>query len=136
MVGLTEAQLPARHLQSYFLVFNERALQSGAVTRLFGRVRNWPAKLQVIDVHETRLTGLLEAEGLRTEALFPSLSGDARSSDDTSLRWAELIGQGLPYVKTRVVAAQVGVEKGHRKCHSGADGFDASQARMQPRTTR
>ena len=105
VVGLTEAQLPARHLQSYFLVFNERALQGGCVTRLFARVRNWPAKLQVIDVHETRLTGLLEAEGLRTEALFPSLSGDALSSDDTSLRWAELVEQGLPYVKARVVAA-------------------------------
>jgi hypothetical protein len=105
VVGLTEALLPRRHLQSYFLVFGPHALQGGAVARLFARVRNWPAKLQVIDVHETRLTGLLEAEGLRTEALFPSLSGDALSSDDTSLRWAELVERGLPYLKTRVVEA-------------------------------
>jgi lipopolysaccharide biosynthesis protein len=104
VVGLTEALLPRRHLQSYFLVFGPRALQGG-VARLFARVRNWPAKLQVIDVHETRLTELLEAEGLRTEALFPSLSGDALSSDDTSLRWAELVERGLPYLKTRVVEA-------------------------------
>lgn len=108
VVGLTEALLPTRHLQSYFLVFNERALRGASVTRLFGRVRNWPAKLQVIDVHETRLTGLLEAEGLRTEALFPSLSGDVLSSDDTSLRWAELIEQGLPYLKTRVAVSRAG----------------------------
>ena len=105
VVGLTEALLPARHLQSYFLVFGPRALHGGSVARLFARVRNWPAKLQVIDVHETRLTALLEAEGLRTEALFPSLSGDSLSSDDTALRWAELVQRGLPYLKTRVVEA-------------------------------
>jgi hypothetical protein len=105
VIGLTEALLPTRHLQSWFLVFGTRALRGGAVARLFARVRNWPAKKQVIDVHETRLTRLLEAEGLRAEAMFPSLSGDARSSDDTSLRWAELVERGMPYLKTRVLAA-------------------------------
>jgi len=111
VVGLTEALSPARHLQSWFLVFGARALHGGAVARLFARVRNWPAKKQVIDVHETRLTRLLEAEGLTTEALFPSLSGDPRSSDDTSLRWAELVRGGMPYVKTRVIAAHPADER-------------------------
>ncbi|HEX7438934.1 MAG TPA: rhamnan synthesis F family protein [Caldimonas sp.] len=105
VIGLTEALAPLRHLQSYFLVFGARALQGGAVRRIFGRMRNWPTKVQVIDVCETRLTALFEAEGLRCEALFPSLSGDPRSSDDTSVRWAELVRQGFPYLKTRVIAA-------------------------------
>lgn len=105
VVGLTEALAPVRHLQSYFLVFGARALQGGAVRRIFGRMRNWPTKLQVIDLYESRLTALLEAEGLRCAALFPSLSGDPLSSDDTSLRWAELVRQGFPYLKTRVIAA-------------------------------
>ena len=104
-IGLTEALLPRRHLQSYFLVFGARALQAGAVQAVFARVRNWPDKGQVIDVCETRLTRLLEARGLRCEALFPSLSSDPRSSDDTSLRWAELVDAGLPYLKTRVIAS-------------------------------
>ena len=105
VVGLTEALAPARHLQSWFLAFGPRALASGAVARQFARVRNWPAKKQVIDVHETRLTGQFEAQGLRTEALFPSMVRDVRSSDDTSLRWAELVERGMPYLKTRVLAA-------------------------------
>ena len=71
----------------------------------FARMRNWPEKGQVIDVCETRLTALLEASGLKTEALFPSLSGDPLSSDDTSLRWAELVEAGFPYLKTRVIAS-------------------------------
>ncbi|MEO7007830.1 MAG: rhamnan synthesis F family protein [Caldimonas sp.] len=108
VVGLTEALLPRRHLQSYFLAFGPRALRGGAVGRVFGRVRNWPDKGQVIDIHESRLTALLEAEGLRCEALFPSLSGDPLSSDDTSLRWAELVRAGFPYLKTRVIASHPG----------------------------
>ncbi|MEO6364356.1 MAG: rhamnan synthesis F family protein, partial [Caldimonas sp.] len=72
VVGLTEALAPVRHLQSYFLVFGARALRSGAIRRLFGRVRNWPSKRQVIDLYESRLTVLLEAEGLTCAALFPS----------------------------------------------------------------
>ena len=108
VVGLTEALLPRRHLQSYFLVFGARALHGGAVGRVFGRVRNWPAKGQVIDIHESRLTALFEAQGLRCEALFPSLSGDPLSSDDTSLRWAELVRAGFPYLKTRVIASHPG----------------------------
>jgi lipopolysaccharide biosynthesis protein len=105
VIGLTEALAPVRHLQSWFLAFGARALASGAVADLFGRVRNWPAKKQVIDVHETRLTAQLEARGLRAEALFASIRGDVRSSDDTSLRWAELVERGMPYLKTRVIAA-------------------------------
>jgi lipopolysaccharide biosynthesis protein len=104
-IGLTEALRPHRHLQSYFLVFSSRALREGTLRAFFARMRNWPEKGQVIDVCETRLTMLLQSSGLRAEALFPSLSGDPLSSDDTSLRWAELVEAGLPYLKTRVIAS-------------------------------
>ena len=105
VVGLTESLAPLRHLQSYFLVFNATALRHEAVRRLFARMLNWPAKSQVIDIHESRLTALLRAEGLNCEALFPALSADPLSSDDTSLRWAQLVRAGFPYLKTRVIAA-------------------------------
>lgn len=104
VVGLTEAQAPRPHLQSYFLVLQGSALRSPALQRFFARVLNWPDKQQVIDVYETRLTALLEAAGLRCSALFPSLGDEALASDDTSLRWAELVGAGFPYLKTRVIA--------------------------------
>ena len=104
VVGLTEALSPQRHLQSYFLVFNAAALRNAEFQSLFGRILNWPSKSQVIDLYESRLTALMTAQGLRCEALFPSLSGDPLSSDDTSLRWAELVHAGFPYLKTRVIA--------------------------------
>jgi lipopolysaccharide biosynthesis protein len=104
VVGLTENLAPARHLQSYFLVFNITALRSEVINNFFGRILNWPSKSQVIDVYETRMTGLLRTEGLCCEALFPALSDDPLSSNDISLRWAELIAVGFPYLKTMVIS--------------------------------
>ncbi|MEQ1805454.1 MAG: rhamnan synthesis F family protein [Burkholderiaceae bacterium] len=104
VVGLTESLTPRRHLQSYFLVFNESALRSHVFKALFRRILNWPRKEQVIDIYEARITALLEAEGMQCQALFPSLWNDTLSSDDTSVRWAELVAAGFPYLKARVVA--------------------------------
>ena len=103
LVGLTESLKPQRHLQSYFLALNQDALNSAFVQSRLQAVLNFPTKSQVIDVYETRWTGLLQAQGLRCEALFPALSHDPLSSDDTSLRWAELLQRGFPYIKTRVL---------------------------------
>jgi len=105
VLGLTEGLNPQRHLQSYFLVLQGRALTSRALGAMWARVRNWPTKGQVIDIYERRLTGLALADGLGCETLFPSLSGDPLASDDTSLRWAELVAAGFPFVKARVIAA-------------------------------
>ncbi len=103
VVGLTESLAPLRHLQSYFLVFNSPALHNERVHAMFMRMLNLPTKAMVIDVYETRITALLSEAGLRCEALFPSISTDVRSSDDTSLRWSELMQAGFPYIKARVL---------------------------------
>ena len=103
LIGLTESLMPQRHLQSYFLVLNQQALGNAFVQRRLQGVLNFPTKSQVIDVYETRWPGLLRAQGLSCEALFPALSSDPLSSDDTSLRWAELMQRGFPYIKTRVL---------------------------------
>lgn len=103
VIGLTESLAPIRHLQSYFLVFNKAALGNVHVQKLFARMLNLSTKAMVIDVYETRITAMLHGAGLRCEALFPSISTDTRSSDDTSLRWAELIRRGFPFIKMRVL---------------------------------
>ena len=103
LIGLTESLMPQRHLQSYFLVLNQQALGNAFVQRRLQSVLSFPTKSQVIDVYETRWPGLLQAQGLRCEALFPALTSDPLSSDDTSLRWAEMLQHGFPYIKTRVL---------------------------------
>ena len=103
VVGLTESQMPLRHVQSFFLVFNPKALRHPALQRVFSRMLSLPSKGQVIDVYETRLTHMLTEQGLRCVALFPPLSDDPHSSNDTSFRWAELIRAGFPYIKTSIL---------------------------------
>lgn len=102
-IGLTESLAPARHLQSYFLVFNRRVLFEPAFDRFMRSVMNFPDKAQVVDVYECRLTQQLCALGLHFQALFPALTSDINNSDDTSIRWARLISIGFPYLKTRVL---------------------------------
>ena len=103
VVGLTESQSPLRHVQSFFLVFNPSALHSAVLQRIFDRMLSLPTKGQVIDVYETRLTQVLTQHGLRCAALFPPLSDDPHSSNDTSFRWAQLIRAGFPYIKTSIL---------------------------------
>jgi len=124
LIGLTEALAPRRHLQSYWLVLQRAALRSAALQRLFARVLNWPDKSQVIEVYEARLTALAEADGLRCVALFPNLGGDPLASDDTSLRWAELVDAGMPFVKGRVIAQRPQDER--IRAWLRAAGLDAS----------
>jgi lipopolysaccharide biosynthesis protein len=103
VVGLTQALSPVAHLQSFFLVLNKAALQSPFMARFFARVLSLPTKEQVIQVYETQLTGMAEAQGLRTQALFPPLTQDRYSSNDTYYRWPELMQAGFPYLKTSVI---------------------------------
>ena len=103
VLGLTENQSPLRHVQSFFLALNATALQSPVMQRVFQRMLSLPTKAMVIDVYETRLTQVLTQHGLRCEALFPPLSDDPHSANDTSFRWAELIRAGFPYIKTSIL---------------------------------
>lgn len=108
IVGLTEAQLPLPHIQSFFLVFQHRAIQDGFLDQLMARIQNLPTKDLVIDVYETRLTRQFTEQGLRCEALFPNLGSDVHSSNDTHFRWRGLLAAGFPYVKVSVISQQRG----------------------------
>lgn len=103
IVGLTENPLPQPHMQSFFLVFNAGALRSEFIPKFWSRVWGLPTKELVIDVYETRLTLKAREHGLSTESLFPSLSDDPFSANDTYFRWPQLLEVGFPYVKTSVI---------------------------------
>jgi lipopolysaccharide biosynthesis protein len=103
VVGLTEYHAPRYHLQSFFLVFQHRAVQSKAVSGFMHEVKNLPSKDLVIDFYETVLSDRLARAGLELEALFPSMAGSAFESNDTSERWEELVDKGFPYVKTSML---------------------------------
>lgn len=108
VIGLTDHLAPRWHLQSYFLALGPAALRSERFGAWFAGVRNWPDKAQVIAICESRLTRIAIEFGLRCEAIFPSLDRSVHGVDETSARWAELVGRGFPYLKGRVIASHAG----------------------------
>jgi hypothetical protein len=103
VLGLTENLLPQPHLQSFFLVFNQRALNSAAVKRIFESTLSLSTKQDVIDLYEVQLTILLKQQGLRCEALFPTLAQTSLETNDTYFRWEQLVQLGFPFIKSSVL---------------------------------
>jgi len=104
VLGLTRSLAVRPHLQSFFLVFQHEALRRGLFDNAMRSVRNFQTKETVIDLYETHLTRHMEAAQLRCESVFPLLSEDMHSSNDTYFRWNELIRHGFPYVKISLLA--------------------------------
>jgi len=59
------------HIQSFFLVFRRRLLDTDAVDRFLGGVTRLGDRLRVIDRYETRLTATLAEEGFSWDTFLP-----------------------------------------------------------------
>lgn len=103
MIGLTQNTWPRPHLQSFFLVFNQRLLRADFFQRVMANLLNLPSKKAAIDMYEIQLTQYIEEQGFRCHALFPNLAQCGDSPDDTIFRWARLIESGFPFVKASVL---------------------------------
>ena len=103
VVGLTESTSPRRHLQSFFLVFQRRALRSRALANFWRDVRSLPSKQLVIDFYETFLTHRLRTAGLVCQPLFALSSLSAPATNDIYYRWTELLKHDFPYIKASVL---------------------------------
>ena len=99
VLGLTRSLAVRPHLQSFFMVFQHEALRRGLFQNAMQAIRNFQTKEAVINVYETHLTRHMTSLGLRCESVFPMLSQDPYSANDTYFRWEELIRSGFPYVK-------------------------------------
>lgn len=104
VVGLTSNPDPHPHLQSYYLVFNERLLHSATYASLMNRIVNLPLKQNVIDCYEIWLSPYLEREGFATAAVFPNLSTrPAPKRNDPIFEWRQLFDLGFPFIKSEVL---------------------------------
>lgn len=69
--GSTDSWERHYHLQSFFLLFHKRALQSPAFRHFWQNVRSFRRKHWIIEKYEIGLTRALQSQGLRCKALFP-----------------------------------------------------------------
>jgi lipopolysaccharide biosynthesis protein len=101
---LTSNPDPHPHLQSYYLVFNERVLHSAKYGELMKRIQILPRKEHVIDAYEIWLSPLLQQEGFSTAAIFPNLSNRlSPDRNDTIVAWRQLFDSGFPFIKSAVL---------------------------------
>jgi hypothetical protein len=106
LIGLTCNPDPHEHLQSFFLVFNERLLRSELFDAFMRRVVNMPRKESVVTTYELWLSPFLQRNGFSVEALFPNISTyGPQTRNDTLSHWKQLVEAGFPFIKSAVLTS-------------------------------
>ncbi|WP_459200416.1 rhamnan synthesis F family protein [Pseudomonas tremae] len=99
VIGLVENIEHASHLQSFFLVFREKAIQSDSFKKFWLSVVNHNDKSKVIRDYEITFTSILRASGLKTDCIFQKAS----ENNATVFNWEKLLNEGFPFLKFEVV---------------------------------
>jgi len=115
LVGLTCNPDPHEHLQSFYLVFNERVLRSPIFDKFMRNVVNMPRKESVVTSYELWLTPYLLRNGFTAEALFPNIATYAPPTrNDTLSHWRELMDAGFPFIKSAVLTESKEADEARR----------------------
>jgi len=100
-IGLTFNKKYFFHLQSYFLVFNKRILNSAEFFVYMKNIMQLPVKSMVIEIYEVRLTQFLKNLGFSYEPIYQLKE---KNEENIAYKFPrELIEAGFPYVKTQLV---------------------------------
>lgn len=115
--GMTENEEIEHHLQSYFLVFKKRVVQSRAFGDFWENIVPFRDKLQIIRSYEIGLTNFLTGEGfvglpyVRTEDMFPPWPlielFPYRHRNPTAYYPERLIDHRMPFVKVELLRDNV-----------------------------
>jgi lipopolysaccharide biosynthesis protein len=110
IIGLTANNEPKFHIQSFFLVFNNKIINDNNFKKFMSSLWQFPTKEIVIDFYEIRLTQLLSNLGYKTETIYPTddLIFDKSNAVVYSLK--ALLARGFPYIKTSVSTLPSGKE--------------------------
>jgi rhamnosyltransferase len=107
--GMTESFEISWHLQSYFLAFKRRAIDSRALSSFFAGVLPYRNKKQVIRSYEVGLGDFLIENGLRAAAVVPRAAllkaspKLKRVCNPTCDHPVDLLRGGMPFVKVELL---------------------------------
>ncbi|WP_010207317.1 glycosyl transferase group 1, partial [Pseudomonas syringae group genomosp. 3] len=99
LIGLVENEEHADHLQSFFLLFGEKAIRSEGFKAFWSGVVNHDDKSKVIRDYEVALTCRMKALGLSAACVFQK----AGEKNATIFEWEHLLDSGFPFLKLEVV---------------------------------
>ncbi|MGV1941486.1 rhamnan synthesis F family protein [Agrobacterium sp. 22-211-1] len=104
VTGLTDSTIGRRHLQSYFIHLNQKALKSQTVQRFWDSVLAWQDKSRIIALYEIGMTSKLTHAGLTCGPLYETDGDRGNWHSNPSIHcWRELIKKGFPFVKTQII---------------------------------
>lgn len=104
VTGLTDSTIGRRHLQSYFIHLNQKALKSQTVQRFWDSVLAWQDKSRIIALYEIGMTSKLTHSGLTCGPLYETDGDRGNWHSNPSIHcWRELIKKGFPFVKTQII---------------------------------
>lgn len=104
VTGLTDSTIGRRHLQSYFIHLNNKAVKCSAVQRFWDAVLAWQDKNRIIALYEIGMTGKLMRAGLKCGPLYETDETHGNWHHNPSIHcWRELIKRGFPFVKTQII---------------------------------
>lgn len=104
VTGLTDSTIGRRHLQSYFIHLNQKALNSQTVRSFWDSVLAWQDKGRIIALYEIGMTTKLIHAGLKCGPLFETDGNVGNWRHNPSIHcWRELIKRGFPFVKTQII---------------------------------
>ncbi|EHJ97154.1 rhamnan synthesis F family protein [Agrobacterium tumefaciens] len=104
VTGLTDSTIGRRHLQSYFIHLNRKALECLTVRRFWDSVLAWQDKNRIINLYEIGMTGKLIQAGLTCGPLYETDVTRGNWHHNPSIHcWKELIKRDFPFVKTQII---------------------------------
>ena len=145
--GVTENHEMSWHLQSYFLVFRKRLLQSSAFTSFWQSVLPYSDKSQVIRSYEVGMSGFFRQEGFTGEAYVPiqslippapfHLTFSHPRSSPTAYHPKKLLDHGMPFVKAETLRDNPGrVDLKALRRAMIKSGYDLSLVEFDRRSTQ
>ncbi len=100
VVGLTGSTAIRRHLQSYFISYNKRVIQSALFWAFWGQIGCWKTKVELVRAYEVGWSARLEEAGFRLEALYL----DGQHGNITHTHWRHLLEElRFPFLKTELI---------------------------------
>lgn len=104
VTGLTDSTIGRRHLQSYFIHLNQKALKSQTVRKFWASVLAWQDKSRIIALYEIGMTSKLIHAGLTCGPLYETDPNRGNWHHNPTIHcWRELIKRGFPFVKTQII---------------------------------
>ena len=100
VIGLTDDQMYAPHLQSAFLAFQKPVIQSDAFQSFWNQLELWPRKRDLIKKYEVGLPVCLQKDGFKTESLYTQHA----NGNILHTAWKELIEvKNFPFLKVSLL---------------------------------